>query len=371
MKALVIGGTGPTGPFIVEGLRQRGYETTILHTGRHEIDLPDDVPHIHTDPNFLEGLTEALKGHRYDLVVATYGRLRLFVDALAGVSERLITVGGAAYGDNLARPSAEDGPRKTGHKLSEKIVETEQILMDAHLAGRYNITHLRYPCLFGPRQLAPREWSIIRRLRDGRTHVPVINGGLTLETKAYVENAANAILLSVDQPETSSGQIYNVADAYTPSDATLVRTIAKVMGVEVELANFTPEMGRPAYFWGANRDLNFTRTGLPPTTHHLLIDSGKIRGELGYTDLISFEEGIRRTVEHYLEHPLGIEAEQQIGDPFDYAAEDTFIALLDEMNARAAALPFAGVRYQHPYAHPKAPGEADAGAGMAVAGSQR
>jgi len=360
MKALVIGGTGPTGPFIVEGLRQRGYQTTILHTGRHETDLPEDVPHIHTDPNFAEGLTEALKGHSYDVIVATYGRLRLFVDALAGVTERLITVGGAAYGDNQARPSAEDGPRKTGHRLSEKIVQTEQILMAAHAAGRYNITHLRYPCLYGPRQLAPREWSIIRRLRDGRVHVPVINGGLTLETKAYVENAANAVLLAVDQPDISSGQIYNVGDAYTPSDAILVRTIAQAMGVEVEIVNFPPEMGRPAYFWGANRDLNFTTTGLPPTTHHLLIDSGKIRRELGYTDIVSFEEGIRRTVEYYLAHPLGKEAEQQIGDPFDYEAEDAFMALLNEMNARAAELPFAGVQYRHPYAHPKAPGDTGA-----------
>ncbi|MBV6759838.1 NAD-dependent epimerase/dehydratase family protein [Rhodococcus opacus] len=357
MKALVIGGTGPTGPYIVNGLRDRGYDTAILHTGRHETDLPGDVEHIHVDPNFSEALTAELRGRRFDLVVATYGRLRLFIDALAGVSERLITIGGAAYGDNQARPSDENAPRKQGHKLSEKIVQTEGLLMDAHEAGRYNITHLRYPCLYGPRQLAPREWSVIRRVRDGRTHVPVLNGGLTLETRAYVENAANAILLAVDRPEASSGRIYNVADAYTPSDATIVQAIAAAMGAEVALANFPPEMGRPAYFWGANRDLNFTTTGLPPTTHHLLIDSSRIREELGYTDIVGFEEGIRRTVEHYLEHPLGNAAEQQIGDPFDYAAEDEFIALLDSTNARAGEIPFAGVHYRHPYAHPKQPGD--------------
>jgi hypothetical protein len=37
-RALVIGGTGPTGPFIVNGLRARGYATAILHRGTHEID---------------------------------------------------------------------------------------------------------------------------------------------------------------------------------------------------------------------------------------------------------------------------------------------------------------------------------------------
>ena len=36
-RALVIGGTGPTGPFVVGGLLERGYDVTILHTGHHEI----------------------------------------------------------------------------------------------------------------------------------------------------------------------------------------------------------------------------------------------------------------------------------------------------------------------------------------------
>src|SRR5262245_44351599 len=127
MKALIIGGTGPTGPFIVDGLRERGYETTVLHTGRHETDLPEDVQHIHVDPHFASELTAGLRGRRYDLAVATYGRLRLFADALEGVTERLITVGGATYADNEARPSDENAPRKQGNKISEKIVQTEGI----------------------------------------------------------------------------------------------------------------------------------------------------------------------------------------------------------------------------------------------------
>ena len=49
MKALVIGGTGPTGPFVVEGLINRGYEVAIFHRGTHEIELPESVEHIHGD----------------------------------------------------------------------------------------------------------------------------------------------------------------------------------------------------------------------------------------------------------------------------------------------------------------------------------
>ena len=42
MKALVVGGTGPTGPFIVNGLLERGYEVAIFHRGTHEV---AEIPH--------------------------------------------------------------------------------------------------------------------------------------------------------------------------------------------------------------------------------------------------------------------------------------------------------------------------------------
>ena len=43
-RALVVGGTGPTGPFIVNGLRDRGYAVAMLHTGRHERDEIASAP---------------------------------------------------------------------------------------------------------------------------------------------------------------------------------------------------------------------------------------------------------------------------------------------------------------------------------------
>ncbi len=57
MKALVIGGTGPTGPFLVQGLLHRGYDVTILHRGTHEVaEIPPEVEHIHADPHFRDTL---------------------------------------------------------------------------------------------------------------------------------------------------------------------------------------------------------------------------------------------------------------------------------------------------------------------------
>ena len=70
--ALVVGGTGPTGPFIVNGLLKRGYEVTVLHGGFHEAEFDEPVEHIHTDPHFKETLEEGV-GNRgwWDLIVFT------------------------------------------------------------------------------------------------------------------------------------------------------------------------------------------------------------------------------------------------------------------------------------------------------------
>jgi nucleoside-diphosphate-sugar epimerase len=356
-KALVLGGTGPTGPYIVQGLAQRGYEPTVLHRGTHETDLGVEVEHVHVDPHFAETLAEGVAGRSFDLVVATYGRLRLFLDVLRGVSDRLVTVGGTAYRDLDGRPATEQDERYVENKIVAKIVQTEEVLQAAHEQGLFNITHLRYPNLYGPRQLGPREWSIIRRIQDGRRIIPVLDGGLSLESRAYVENAAHAVLLAVDKPVESAGQQYNVADEYTPPDAVRVREIAKNLGVEVNVADFPPMAGAPAYWWGNGRDLDFVREHRPPTTHHKLLSVEKIKRELGYRDPVDFAEATRRTVQYYVEHPLerGGEQERQIGDPFDYEAEDAYLAALEDMVRATAAIPFRGVDYQHPYAHPKSP----------------
>lgn len=358
MKALVIGGTGPTGPFIVEGLVRRGYEPVILHRGTHEVSFVEPYEHIHADPHFAEPVRDALRGRTFDLVIATYGRLRLLLDPLADAASRVITIGGTVYGRMpLSRPADESAPRTLTHKIVRRVVETEESLLAAHAAGRFSLTHFRYPNLYGPRQLAPREWSVIRRLLDGRRHIPVMDGGLTLESRAYVENAAHAVLLAVDDPVASAGGVYNVADEVTPSDVERALAIAAAMNVEVELVNYPPAAGRPAHFWGVGRNLEYMGQSGPPPTHHKLLDISRLTGELGYHDVVPFDEAIRRTVDWYLAEPLerGGDEENRIGDPFDYEGEDRLRAALAEFLDTAAALPFDGVVLQHSYEHPKAP----------------
>src|SRR5207237_2829275 len=95
LKALIIGGTGPTGHFIVNGLVQRGYQVAMLHTGRHELaEIPPAVEHIHADPFSEDVLRSALGKRTFDLTIAAYGRLRRIAEIMVGRTEQFVSIGG-------------------------------------------------------------------------------------------------------------------------------------------------------------------------------------------------------------------------------------------------------------------------------------
>ncbi|MGH8014489.1 MAG: epimerase, partial [Candidatus Binataceae bacterium] len=164
MKALVIGGTGPSGHLIVNGLLDRGYQVAILHTGNHEVDeIPPTVEHIHTDPFSADALCGALGTRSFDLTIAAYGRLRRIAEIMAGRTGRFMSIGGTpAYRGymnpavlhprGMALPTPETAPLLTREEEDGKgwrVVQTETAVFQHHP----HATHFRYPLLYGPYQI--------------------------------------------------------------------------------------------------------------------------------------------------------------------------------------------------------------------------
>lgn len=362
MKALVIGGTGPSGPHLVNGLLERGYEVAILHGGFHEVEFAQPVEHIHTDPHFAETLEEALGSRRFDLTVATYGRVRMVAEVMKGKTERLITVSGGgvyaplrdprwgAMGAPLAVP--EDGPLQDDpdgpRKLSYLIWLTEQEVLKAHREGYYNVTVFRYPGIYGPHAPADSDWSIVRRILDGRRQFIIAEGGLRLQTRAFGQNAAHAVLLSVDKPGESAGQIYNVGDDTPYTLRQRVELIAKTLNHQWGLIDMPQSLAKnvsPALFGAQD---------------HRLHDTTKVRHDLGYRDVVPVVEAIPRSARWLVEHrpDPGGELETQLADPFDYTSEDELIRVYKEGFDKAARIRFHEVEAAHMYRHPTRPGEA-------------
>ncbi len=373
MEALVVGGAGTTGRGVVAALIDRGYRVSILHRGLHDPDLPDSVECILADPHWPEELETAFEGRRFDLAIILYGRLRHVADALVGKVSRVISVGGALpiYKGwmriteknpfECMEPTpvllGEHHPLSTAEgvdNFSVQVRRTEEALMQAHRSGNFEVTHLRYPIVYGPHQIAAPEWGLVRRAREGRRRVILPGSGMTLLSRGYGDNMVHALMLAIDHPREASGQIFNVADDRILYNREWVEIVSDALGVQFEIVDIPFDM-LPHGFRAAPPQLLYR--------HHCVMDTGKLRSLLGYRDVVPAEEALQRTVEWYLANPLppNGEIEKNIGDPYDYAYEDALIdiyrshrdAALREMNARPAV----DVVWRHPYPHPKKRGD--------------
>jgi hypothetical protein len=209
------------------------------------------------------------------------------------------------------------GTRPVNDKVA-RMVETEV----AVFATRPDATHLRYPLIYGPHQLLPREWMVVRRVLDGRQRFILPDGGLYLCSAAYVANAARAVLLCVDSTEVG-GHIIHVSDEATPTLRQVVEVIASALGHAFELVDMPYHLATPAHPLML-RSGSFHRF-TPPTT--LL--------RLGYCDAVPWREALATTAQWLADHPPppGGSIERNLQDPFDYDAEDELLRAWDGAQA--------------------------------------
>jgi len=355
MKALVVGGTGPTGPYILKGLMQRGYEVAMLHRGAHELpENPPEIEHIHSDPHFSETLEEGLKGRDFDLVIATYGRIRLVAEALIGKTPRLIAVGGAVGYRGMMQPQMNTPPgmpiptREEAQGIASReefefgwlIRQTEEAVMAQHAAGHYNATMFRYPMVYGPNSIRSLEWHIIKRVQAKRRQIILPEGGLTVLSRGYAENMAQAVLLAADKPQASAGKIYNCADEQGLSVAHWVQMIARAMDWEFEICSLPG-----SYAYSAADFLLYHNS-----VNHQIMDIAAIRQDLGYRDVVPIQQAIPRTIAWMLEHrPDPV--------PVDFTMEDQLLKVYNATEADLQKIAYSPVPVHHSYAHPKKPGE--------------
>ena len=130
-----------------------------------------------------------------------------------------------------------------------------------------NAAIFRYPYVYGPYQLVPREWSVVRRILDRRKFILLPNDGLALMTHGYAENLAHAVLLAVDQPEASYGQAYNCGDEIQFTMRQLVEVIAR--DDEPSTGDNQRSGGLPL------------RAGRNDPVHHGMVDIFKLKASVG------------------------------------------------------------------------------------------
>ncbi len=338
MRVLIIGGTNFIGPHVVAALHRLGAEITVYHRGLHEPQLPPAVRHVHSGRATLPFLhfPSELSQPVPDVVLLMFpvggDDTRSAMARFAGTAGRIVAISSGdvyrAYGRLLG---SEPGPpepvpltenaalRETFFPYRggaagpsdwtyhyEKILVERAVLANPALPG----TVLRLPAVYGPGDSYHRLRPYIKRMKDNR---PAI---LLDETQAswrwshgYVENVAEAIALAVVD-NRAAGRTYNVGEEEAPTLAERVRWIGDVAGWKGTILAL-PSERVPAHL----------RSPYQPH-QDLVMDTRRLRAELGFIETVSKDDGIRRSIDWEATIP----AEPSDPGPVEYAAEDAVLA---------------------------------------------
>ena len=320
MRVLVLGGTGLSGPPLVALLVNAGHEVTVCHRGVHEVGLPATVEHVHDEAAGLTGETrDHLREQRPDVVVDMFAmtgeHATALSDAFRGFAGRVVVPSSIdvyrAYG-RLHRtepgppdpvPLTEDSPLRARPSIDgaayEKRAVEDIVMSDPELPG----TILRFPAIYGPRDR--RLSRYVQRMADGRPYIFLEEAeALWRFSRGYADNIAQATFLAVTN-DRAAGRIYNVAEPTAHTERDWVQQIGRAADWHGQVLTL-PIDHMPAHLL---KNIDWRQ--------HWVVDSTRIRQELGYAETVTPDEALRLAVQWERSHPP-----ESRPSPTEYEAED-------------------------------------------------
>ncbi len=319
MKILIIGGTNFIGPFVIRHLHAMGYhDITLFHRGKTEFDLPSTVKHIYGDKMHLEQHKAAFQSLSPDVVVDmiayTEKDIEPVLHTFRGITNRLVMISSQdvyrAYG--VVRqadkgpleplPISEDSAVRNNRypyqdhtkdpddwcNRYDKIPLEEMVMNDPYLTA----TVVRLPAVYGPNDPQHRlfHYFKLKPLHHGRP-VILLNEGYAnwFWSHGYVEDVAYGIALAITN-ERAAGRLYNIAELQTRTMLYFIHAIGDQLNwqgkiIQVPSGHLPDELGIPLR-----------------TEQNIIVESKRIREELGYREIFSFKEGLKKTLDWELAH---------------------------------------------------------------------
>jgi nucleoside-diphosphate-sugar epimerase len=349
MRVLIIGGTGFIGRFVTSQLLDLGDDVIVVHRGGSPFtELRDDAVsrqprEILADRHALDAHAGELRAIRPDVVVDTIlssgAQAELLARTFRGAAGRLVVLSSMdVYRACGVLHRLESGPLEPLPLTEESALRTqlhtyppEQVRMLQQIFGwvdddydkipveravmaepQLPATVLRLPIVYGPGDPLHRVFPIVKRIEDGRARILIAESVSRWRgSRGYVENVATAIVLAT-RSDRAAGRIYNVGEAETLTELEWARAVASVLNWTGDFVVLPDDKAPRHLQLPANLD------------QHWIADSSRIRHELGYREVISPSDALRRTVAWERTHPPPIDPAQ-----FDYTAEDAAIVKLN------------------------------------------
>ena len=305
-KFLVTGGAGFIGSNIVGRLVKSGEEVIVLdNLCEGELEnlrgVMDKVTFIKGDIRDEKDLDRALRGVDFVLHQAALrsvpksmtrpleyndvnvsGTLGLLMKAKAHNVKRVVFASSSSvYGERDKFPQKEsDGTNPISPYATTKLLGEYYCRLFSNSFGLETVS-LRYFNVFGPRQSLDSQYAVVipkfitSILNDESP--PVHGDGKQERDFTYVDNVVEANIKAATVPGIS-GEIFNVACGTANNLLSIIEAINKILGKNVKPV-FEPK-----------------RAG---DVRKTLAYTAKLKAKLGIKGFISFEEGLKRTIEWF------------------------------------------------------------------------
>ena len=340
--ALVLGGSGQIGRAAVPALLDDGWDVRVLcrGTGDHVAEVRSWGAQPVVGDRRDDGALDRAIGSGVDVLVDAIGYDDRDADALLAHRDRIgaavVISSAAVYADAAGRsfetdefpvlpvPVPESGrtvpPGRESYAAGKVALERAWLADDS-----VPTTVFRPGAIHGPGCVQPREWLFVKRALDGRdVRVLAYGGGSRFHTTSTVV-LADLVRLAAASP---ASRVLNAADPVALTVAEIGAAVHAVMGHDARTVTLT---GGPA------GDVGRTPWSVP---NPVVLDLSAAERELGYTAPSGYERTVAATVEWLVDRARrgpwreafpGFARLEAGHDLFDYAAEDDYLARVEQI----------------------------------------